>query len=102
MSATLVTLPIAKLHLGIPADDTDHDLEVQVKLDQAEAIILRYLKAQADPTWTAATVPANVPTAMLLLLASLYEMRGDDQRLSEMTWTAIERLLRILRDPALA
>jgi len=100
MAATLVLLPQAKAHLRITT--SDDDVDIQAKLDQAEDIILRYLKAQADAAWTPATVPLNVSAAILLLLASLYELRGDDQTLSEHTWTAIERLLVGLRDPALA
>lgn len=104
MAAVLVTLIQAKAHLRItlPALDPG-DVDIQLKLDQAEAIILRYLKSQADATWVSpATAPGNVTAAILLLLASLFEMRGDDQTLSEHTWTAIERLLVGIRDPALA
>lgn len=103
MAATLVTLAAAKIHLRIDTPDLDPgDVDIQLKLDQAEAIILRYLKTTPDPEWTAETAPANVTAAILLLLTSLYELRGDDQTLSELTWTAIERLLVSLRDPALA
>jgi hypothetical protein len=101
MAAVLVTLTQAKAHLRITV--TTDDVDIQLKLDQAEGIILNYLKAQADPLWVSpATAPANVTAAILLLLTSLYELRGDDQTLSEHTWTAIERLLVGLRDPALA
>ena len=104
MAAVLVTLVQAKAHLRItlPALDPG-DLDIQLKLDQAEAIILRYLKTQADPLWVSpATAPGNVTAAILLLLADLFEHRGDDQTLDEKTWTAIERLLVGIRDPALA
>lgn len=96
----LVTLAQAKKHLRI--DTVDSDVDIQLKLDQAEGIIVRYLKDQADAAWTSITVPVNVTAAILLLLASLHEHRGDDQTLSEGTWVAIERLLVSLRDPALA
>jgi len=104
MAAILVTLTQAKAHLRITTPALDPgDVEIQSKLDQAEAIVLRYLKTQADPLWVSpATAPANVTAAILLLLSSLYELRGDNQTLSELTWTAIERLLVSLRDPALA
>jgi len=101
MAAALVTLTTAKDHLRITS--ADYDVDIQLKLDQAEGIILTYLKAQADAAWVSpATAPANVTAAILLLLSSLYELRGDDQTLSEQTWTAIERLLVGFRDPALA
>src|SRR4051812_6869347 len=56
MAATLVTLAQAKTHLRIT--DTDHDTEVQLKLDQAEAIILDYLK---NPQIAISTVTAANP-----------------------------------------
>ena len=104
MAAVLVTLATAKLHLRITTAALDPgDVDIQLKLDQAEAVILRYLKAQADPLWVSpATAPGNVTAAILLLLTSLYEHRGDDETLDEKTWTAIERLLVGIRDPALA
>jgi len=103
MAALLVTLTTAKAHLRIPAALVVDDTDIQLKLDQAEAIILRYLKSQADPLWVSpATAPGNVTAAILLALGSLHEHRGDDQTLSEQTWTAIERLLVGIRDPALA
>jgi len=103
--ADLVTLAVAKQHLRIV--DDDHDADVQQKLTAASAIIVKYLKAQADPTWTDATVPAPVQHAVLLMLAHLYENRGDDEAFgmssrSGALWDAINRLLIGWRDPALA
>lgn len=174
--AALVTLPQAKTHLRITVSTDDAD--VQLKLDQAEAIILRYLKDPTTtiesvsvaaaalvttttphglttgltytitdtvttptingpqvvtvtglytftvpvtttvgqgsaagwvgtPVWTAGAVPGNVTAAILILLANLYENRGDDESFgmggkSDAVWGAIERLLVGLRDPALA
>ena len=104
MAAVLVTLTTAKSHLRITTPALDPgDVDIQLKLDQAEAIILRYLKAQADATWVSpATAPGNVTAAILLQLTSLWEHRGDDQTQDEKTWMAIERLLIGIRDPALA
>ena len=51
----LVTLQQAKDHLQVPTmpgGDPD-EADLQLKLDQAEAIILDYLAAKADPAWTA-------------------------------------------------
>lgn len=104
MAAVLVTLVTAKAHLRITTPALDPgDIDIQLKLDQAEDIILRYLKAQADPLWVSPeTAPGNVTAAILLALTDLYEHRGDDMTLSDTTWRAIERLLVGLRDPALA
>lgn len=103
MSEPLITLETAKRHLRIT--DTYHDADVQRKLDQAQAAILRYLADYADPTWTEATVPMEVAAAIERYLTSLYEDRGDSmdtqQSLDEQVWASIRRLLTPLRDPSL-
>jgi hypothetical protein len=169
----IISLATAKQHLRIPAEDTDHDSDIQIKLAQAEAIILDYLKnrtiaiesisvanptvittsvphslvsgvsapilgttttptvvgshvvtvtspttftvpvnvtvGQADaagtvgsPAWTEATAPGTVSAAILLMLARLYEHRGDMEEEDADLWSSIERLLARQRDPALA
>lgn len=97
---SLVDFEIAKKHLRIT--DSDHDAEIQTKLDQAGAIIGDYLKAQANPLWNEDTTPAVVQSAVLLMLGHLNENRGSDMRADDEVWAAIERLLMRLRDPALA
>jgi hypothetical protein len=107
MAAVLVTLTQAKAHLRITtsADDVD----IQLKLDQAEGIIRDYLK-DPDAAWVSpATAPAPVTAAILLMTTHLYEHRGDDMAGSlnsgqpdTQVWEAIGRLLMRLRDPALA
>lgn len=115
MAATLVTLAQAKGHLQIntptvsPLDSQDADIEM--KLAQAEDIILDYLKVQGQspPEWTISTVPPLVQAAILLQLAELFRFRGDDAgggntpvyedgQLSP----SITNILRRYRDPALA
>jgi Phage gp6-like head-tail connector protein len=103
VSAVLVTLTQAKAHLRItlpPGDPGDADL--QLKLDQAEAIIRNYLKTRDDPLWDASTAPPMVGAAILLMLGRLYEQRGDNEEPDEKLWQAVERMLARLRDPALA
>lgn len=57
----------------------------------------------SSATWTDADVPGPVQSAVLLMLAHLYEHRGDDmEAYDEALWTAIGRLLMRQRDPALA
>lgn len=104
MAAVLVTLAQAKTHLRIttPVGDPG-EADIQQKLDDAEASILDYLKSRADPLWVSpATVPGPVRSSILLLLARLYEHRGDADEADAVTWEAIGRLLARLRDPALA
>jgi hypothetical protein len=104
MAAVLVTLAQAKAHLRITTPALDPgDVDIQLKLDQAEAIILDYLQDNpAASAWTAATVPGPVTAVILLMLARLYEHRGDADKEDENTWVAINRLLVRLRNPAIA
>lgn len=104
MTATLVTLQQAKDHLRLTTAALDPgDVDVQLKLDQAEAIIRDYLKSRVGVTWVdETTVPGPVSAAILLLLARLYEQRGDNEQADAACWQAIERLLVRFRDPALA
>ena len=104
MPAALVTLQQAKDHLQIPTmpvGDPDEP-DVQLKLDQAEAVILDYLAERADPAWTAATVPLPVTAAILLMCGRLYRHRGDLEKEDADLWSAIDRLLKRLRDAAIA
>jgi hypothetical protein len=97
--AALVSLAQAKEHLRIKTSDDDAD--VYLKVEQASAIILDYLKSRAGD-WTADTAPGQVQAATLLMLGHLHENRGDDMEPDPMVWQAIERLLMRSRDPALA
>lgn len=96
----LITLAQAKRHLYV--DDDAHNTDILLKVDQASAIILNYLKSQADPTWTDATVPGPVQAATLLMLTHLYEERGDNMASNAALWEAVANLCRRFRDPALA
>jgi len=103
MAATLITLAQAKAHLRIDtAPDDPGDADIQLKLDQAESIIRTHLKSRNDPTWTPTTVPGAITAAILLMLARLYEQRGDHEDNDEKLWASIDRLLGLYRDPALA
>jgi hypothetical protein len=100
----LVTLATAKDHLRIT--DTLHDTDVSQKLKSASATIRDYVKDQNDPTWDDVTAPPWIQAAVLLLLAHLYEHRGDEFGAAGdndvRVWDAIANLLRRSRDPALA
>lgn len=102
-AAVLVTLAQAKAHLKITtAAGHPGDADIQLKLDAAESIIRKHLKAGDDPAWTPATVPAAIPSAILLQLGDLYEHRGDDDDNAPKNWDRIQTILRPFRDPALA
>lgn len=110
--AALVTLAQAKAHLRIDTIDGDpDDVDLQLKIDQASAIVIDYLSTRADPNWSVAdplptggiVVPGNVSAAVLLVLAHLYEHRGDDMAtVDEALWLAVTRLLVRFKDAALA
>ena len=94
----LITLEEAKTHLHITT--TDHDADITAKLQQAQDVILDYLKHGADPAWSQTTLPQPVRAGMLLMLTHLYEHRGDDMEPDDALWNAIGRLLARFRDPA--
>ena len=103
MAAVLVTLTQAKDHLRITTPALDPgDVDLQLKLDQAEAIILDYLQP-VDALWVSPeTVPLVVTAAILLMLARLYEHRGDAEKEDADLWLAIDRLLVRYRHSAIA
>lgn len=106
----LVSLVTAKRHLRVI--DVAHDPDVQQKTTAASQTIRDYLKDRNDPTWAPGddtnpgTVPPWVEASVLLLLAHLYEHRGDEfgasQDNDDRVWAAIANLCRRSRDPALA
>jgi len=104
MSAQLVTLATAKEHLRITLPLGDPvEADIQLKLDQAEAIILDYIAERVDPLWVSPeTAPKPVTAAILLMLARLYEHRGDLEEADADLWLAIERILMRMRDSAIA
>jgi Phage gp6-like head-tail connector protein len=94
----LLTLADAKVHLRIT--DSLHDADVQVKLTEAQDVIIDYLAEQVDPLWTDTTVPPRVLASIKLYLTHLYEHRGDDMSPTtsgatpdSAVWEAIRRLL---------
>jgi hypothetical protein len=105
MPALLVTIQTAKDHLQIPTmpiGDPD-EADLQLKLDQAEAIILDFLAERADPLWVSPeTAPKDVTAAILLMLGRLYRHRGDLEEADADLWLAIDRLLHRRRDQGFA
>jgi hypothetical protein len=91
----LWTVDQAKVHLHVTG--TDHDADIQQKLDTAQEAILSYLNVSADATWTAATAPKAVTHAIQLLTAYYYMDRGDGSVPDP--WPKIYTLLAAYRDP---
>jgi len=103
----LVTLEQAKQHLRITHAYEDDDL--RMKLRQAQATIIDYLDGTSSTTWAATmaawteeTAPEYVQAAILLLLSSLVDHRGDDDGNADDVWNAIRRLLARTRTPVVA
>lgn len=100
----LVSIDAAKLHLRELSNVDRIEEDVQSKLTQATAFVLRQCGPLADAAWTQATVPAPVHTAILMHLAELYTDRGDGERSSEPFGSLVARYLMAsgYRDPVLA
>jgi hypothetical protein len=102
--ATVITLAEAKTQLRIV--DTWHDPEVQAAVDAADAVIRKYLKRSNEHSRDDLTPPADVKHATKLMMAHIYEHRGDafgpDQDNDDRVWAAVANVLRMWRDPALA
>jgi hypothetical protein len=124
----LITLAQAQRHLRLevtidhgspagspPPDDSEMDLEL--KMAQAEAIVLDYLARPTEmASWSSdpvplspyTTVPAVVQAAILIVLGDLWRFRGDDpegvmpKREHGFLTPQVTSLLQRYRDPALA
>jgi Phage gp6-like head-tail connector protein len=80
MATELVRLEVAKLHLRIADDLQDDDIEM--KLQQASAILMQHMKLSAVPSeWLMGSPPstidppANIQGYTLLILSELFENR---------------------------
>lgn len=113
----IVTLDQLKAHLKLSGTEEDDDLDL--KLAQAEAVVLGYVNQRVSDAddwsetvtgWTATTAPPEVKAAILMQAGELYRYRGDDeaadthQKLREhgMLSPYVMALLYRYRDPALA
>ena len=123
----LVTFEQAREHLRLtPSVDGSPslgDIDLQSKIDQATAIVLRHIERPTDAAWTAeiaswsldgspaGTPPDGIVAAVLLLVGELHRFRGDDPgtivsspergRLGALS-PMVEGLLASWRDPPLA
>lgn len=101
---SLVSLRDAKRHLREgSAAVVQTDAEIQAKLYQATAFVLRLCGSLADDTWDETTVPVPVHTAILLHLAELYAERGDGEKARPFGEDAARYLIATgYRDPVVA
>jgi lysophospholipid acyltransferase (LPLAT)-like uncharacterized protein len=102
----LISLPMAKAHLRITT--TTQDADVQQKVDAASAVLVDYLKTAEAKTWDDTTAPLPVQMATLVLVAYLWQHRGDDPAdrddldVDKGVWAEIDPILIRFRTPALA
>lgn len=97
--AGLVPIGVAMAH--VREDGADRIEIVQGKLDDAEAIVIDYLK-KPDHGWTSQTLPGTVRSAILLVLGTMYENREGGLDEADPISPAVVSLLRRQRDPAIA
>lgn len=94
--AELISIDDAKARLRIDGDDDD--AVVQDILAEATAIVVKHIK-KPDHGWTAATVPDDIKSAILLVAARICADReGNEDWLNE----GARRILNGHRDPSLA
>ena len=101
----LVTLDQAKMQLRI--EDSLHDADIQMKIAQASAIVVDYLKYETVPPedWLTGSppvvdVPELIQAATLLVISELYNNRETST--VNVISNAFVALLDRQRDPALA
>jgi hypothetical protein len=118
--ADLITLEMAKRHLGLDLDSGVDDANVLLKIAQAQAAVLDYIDQRLGspgPVWSA-TIEAwdedtttrefyVVQAAILKQFGGLYRDRGDDDAKGAQDWVDglapnVARMLTRLRDPAIA
>jgi hypothetical protein len=108
--ATLISTAEAVAHLRIDLDEDDspanpYAADLAMKMDQAESIILDYLKVTGDsPAYNPTGDDLHcVKSAILIVLWNLFEDRGGTGKGDYLAENGpVARLLRRLRDPALA
>lgn len=103
----LVTIEQVKSALRIDYDDADADLEL--KISQAEDIVLDFMQPKPDPAWTSDTVPGRVTAAIIIAISCLLDDTEEKMAmLSGLSGTNVDpknpiaALLWRLRDPTLA
>lgn len=99
----LCSLNEVKHHLRITSDRQDGD--IQLKIIQASAIILNYLKVDVDESplsvpWGSVDVPFDVHAVAMLITGELFLNR--EATTANVISPTVESLLRRWRSPAMA
>ena len=96
----LVDLDRLKRHLRVSHDDEDE--EIQDKLTEAEALVLRYVTDVGSPAWDEDSIPDAVKAAILEVATNLWRNRGDDGTPVGPITPRVEIMLATYRDPPFA
>lgn len=98
----LVTLAQAKVALHIADDDTTHDVDLEMKIEQASAIMLRHMKLDTVPSEWLIGSPVTV-AAPPLIQSYTHLIIGELNANREASVFNIDNILRhVPRDPTLA
>lgn len=97
------------LKLGLVEDD-ERATDIELKIDQAEDIVLDFIQPAPDPAWTHETVPARVTAAIIIAVRCLLDDTEESlAMLSGLSGVSLDdkhnpiaALLWRLRDPSLA
>jgi len=104
----LVTLDQAKVQLRLPADSTEYDDDLELKIQHATSLVVDYLDRHEDD-WVAGS-PQGSPTdnefpivqaAILEVLTNIWRNRGDVGTEDGPLTKRVENMLRGQRVPAL-
>jgi hypothetical protein len=95
---------------GAPSFSTDERTpDVELKIKQAEDIVLDFVQPKPNPAWTAQTVPGRVTAAMIMIIQFLIDDTPEGREaiaglsgLANPNNNPIAALLWRLRDPSLA
>jgi len=105
----LVSITRALMHLRL-ISSADEDVayideleEVQAKLEDASAIVLKHIKdPENEADLDADSTPGDIQAATLLVLSDLWEHRAGSKDEDTVLSTTVLNLLRGHRDPTLA
>lgn len=65
--------------LALRIEDADDAANVDLKIKQAEDIVLDFIQPKPDPAWTAETAPGRVTAAVILVVGYLYSNSDEAQ-----------------------
>lgn len=95
--------------LALRIEDEEDAPNIDLKIAQAEDIVLDFIQPKPDPAWTAETVPPRVTAAIIMVVGFLYDNSSEAQEAiaglsgeSGGKTSPLVGLLKRLRDPTLA